>query len=451
VDGYSWTVDVKYRLNYLSLMPQLNMYQKILSLQNKIDWWLTGICLARAFNGIVFMTFAASLPILKTAWMMSGSAAGTIAGGFSFGYAISLIVFSNLADRVGPKPLYLFSMSTSAVFALLFSVFARDYWSGLVLYTLLALSMGGNYTTALMIISARYPGHRRGMAMGFFIASTSLGYTLSLMLSGFALPIGGYKLAFYLTCSGPVVGAILAWITIFRTKVKLSRQRKGKKLSRELLGNPSVMTLIFGYTGHTWELLGMWSWTPAFLSACLLVGGGNIMTAAGIGAYVAAAFHVTGLIASFTMGSLSDKIGRYKVLIALSVISAIISFTFGWTLSCPYIIVIILGMIYSFVCLGDSPILSAALTEAVDSAYMGTAFGLRSLLGFGAGAVSSVVFGFVLDISNPSAAHSSVYETWGWAFGILGLGGLVAVLSSYFYGRYSHLQANIPRQSRFGD
>jgi MFS family permease len=429
-------------------LPLLNaasdIIQKVTVLRLRFDWWLTGICLARAFNGIVFMTFAASLPILKTTWMMSGSAAGAIAGGFSFGYAISLVVYSNLADKVGPKPLYLISMTSCAIFALIFAVFARGYWSGLILYTLLALSMGGNYTTALMIISARYPGNRRGMAMGFFIASTSLGYTLSLILSGFALPIGGYKLAFYLTCSGPVVGAILAWITIFPTQVKLSRQRKGKKLSRELLGNPSVMTLIFGYTGHTWELIGMWSWTPAFLSAVLILGGGNIMTAAGVGAYATAVFHVSGLIASFTMGGLSDKIGRYKVLVVLSGMSAIISFAFGWTVSCPYVFVFALGLIYSFVCLGDSPIFSVALTEAIDSAYMGTAFGLRSLLGFGAGAVSSILFGFVLDISNPTVGHSAVYETWGWAFGILGLGGLVAVLSSYFYGRYTTFSAKIP-------
>ncbi|MBU2646446.1 MFS transporter [bacterium] len=414
---------------------------KLKGLKDRFDWWLAGICLARTFNGTVFVTYAASLPVLQSAWMMSGSSAGTIAGGFSFGYAISLAVVSNLADRVGPKPLYLMSMTTSAVFAMLFAVFARDYWSGLVLYTLLALSMGGNYTTALMIISERYPFQRRGRAMGFFIASTSLGYTLSLVLSGTALPIGGYRLAFYLTCAGPVIGAILAWIILSRTQVRLPNQRTGKKLSREVFGKPSVMTLIYGYTGHSWELLGMWAWTPAFLSACLILGGGEVMAAAGTGAYVTAAFHVTGLVASFTMGSLSDRIGRSRVMVVLTGLSTIISFTFGWTIFWPYVLVFILGLVYSFACLGDSPILSAALTETVDSAYMGTAFGLRSLLGFGAGAASSIVFGFVLDLSNPAVSHSAVYETWGWAFGILGLGGLLAVVSAYMYGRYTLREA----------
>jgi len=412
------------------------------------DWWLAGICLARAFNGIIFMTYAAALPVLQTAWGMSGSAAGTIAGAFSIGYALSLVAVSSTADRLGPKSLYLGSMTASAVFALLFALFARDYWSGLILNSLLALSMGGNYTTALMVISEQYPSYRRGMAMGFFIASTSLGYTLSLILSGVAIPIGGYKLSFYLTCTGPIIGAIFAWATLLRTQINPPQERKGKKLSREVLGNPSVMALIYGYSGHSWELLGMWAWTPAFLSACLVLNGSNIMTAVGIGAYVTAAFHGTGLISSFTMGILSDRIGRARVMIALSGLSALISFIFGWVISWPFILVFALGLIYSFACLGDSPILSAAMTEVVDSAYMGTAFGLRSLLGFGAGAVSPIIFGFVLDITNLSVSGSSAYEIWGWAFGVLGLGGLVAVLSAYRYGRYS-LQINQPKSNPY--
>jgi hypothetical protein len=33
------------------------------------------------------------------------------------------------------------------------------------------------------------------------------------------------------------------------------------------------MALICGYTGHSWELLGMWAWTPAFFVAALILGG----------------------------------------------------------------------------------------------------------------------------------------------------------------------------------
>jgi MFS family permease len=90
----------------------------------------------------------------------------------------------------------------------------------------------------------------------------------------------------------------------------------------------------------------------------------------------------------------------------------------------------------SFSSLGDSPVLSAALSEAADPAYLGTAFGLRSLLGFGAGAVAPLVFGLVLDWTNP-ATIGRLYAYWGWAFSSLGLIGLGATVVAFVYKRGS--------------
>jgi MFS family permease len=299
---------------------------------------------------------------------------------------------------------------------------------------LTALAMGGNYTTGLIILAHRYPIEKRGRAMGFFIASTSLGYALSLILSGVAIPVGGYKLAFWLTCSGPAVGAILAWITLYRTLVGKPPRSKGQRFSSEVLRNRPVMTLIGGYTGHSWEILGMWAWTPAFLAAALAISGYEGVQAVGKGAHLTAGFHLMGLTASFSMGWLSDRLGRAPLMVGLAGVSTLCSFSFGWTIGFPLTIVILVGVVYSFSGLGDSPILSATLTESVNASYMGAAFGLRSVLGFGAGAISPVVLGAVLDLTNPGATGNGIFYNWGWAFSVLGIGGLGAWLAAIYYG-----------------
>jgi len=406
-----------------------------MKVQSKFDWWLTGICLARTFNGLVFMTYAAALPVLQREWEMSAAAAGSIAGGFQFGYAISLVIFSFLADRFCPKKLYLYSMTACAVCSLLFAGLARDYYSGLGLYTLTALSMGGNYTTGLIIMAQRYSIATRGRAMGFFIASTSLGYALSLMLSGMSIPVGGYIFAFWLTCSGPTVGAVLAWMTLSQTIVSKPTRTKDQRFNREVLRNRPVMALIGGYTGHAWEVLGMWAWTPAFLAVAFVLVGYEGIEAAGFGANLTAGFHLMGLLASFSMGWLSDRLGRAFLLMVLAGISTICSFIYGWTIGFPISIIILVGIIYSFTSLGDSPILSAALTETVNSAYMGAAFGLRSMLGFSAGAISPIILGLVLDLTNRGISANGLYTNWGWAFSVLGIGGLFAWLAAIYYGR----------------
>jgi MFS family permease len=373
------------------------------------------------------MTYAATLSLLRKEWGMSAAAAGSISSGFQIGFAISLVVFSALADRIGAKRVFLLSNTLSAITALLFAIFARGYYSGLFLYTLVGASLGGTYPPALMMIADRYPSRKRGRAVGFFIASTSLSYALSLGLSGLVLSQGEYGGSFLLTCLGPSLGSILAWINLGSTPNKVFPRKEEQRFSTEVLRNKQAVLYVTGYAFHSWEILGMWAWTPAFLSACLAVSGSEALKATGWGAYIVSLFHLMGMTASFSMGTLSDRLGRAPVAFLVAMVSTTCSFIMGWLIGFPLGLVIAVGMLYAFSALGDSPILSAGLTESVEIAYLGAAFALRSFLGFGAGAISSITFGVVLDLVNPMSLEASAYGTWGWSYAVLGVGGLGVV------------------------
>lgn len=396
-----------------------------------MDLWLLGLCSSRVLTYLVFMAYAAALPVLQREWDMSATAAGSISGGFQIGYAISLLIFSVLADRIGAKRVFLLSMFSTVISSMLFAFLARDYYSGIILYTLIGISMGGSYTPAVMMIADRYAPRDRGRAVGFFIASTSLSYTLSLIMSGAALQSGGYRLAFLLTCSGPLVGSIVAWITMSSTLNKIYPRRQEQKFSKEVLQNKPAILFISGYSLHNWELLGMWAWTPAFLSACLMLGGSDAWVAAGSGSQIVGLFHLMGMTASLTMGTLSDKVGRALMILLIASISTVCSFMMGWMIGLPFMLVVIVGMIYAFTAIGDSPALSAGITESVDPSYLGAALALRSFVGFGAGAVAPLAFGAILDLTNPNFSTDGFYVTWGWAYCVLGLGGLGAVVAAY--------------------
>lgn len=399
--------------------------------RTRFDGWLAGICASRVFNGLVFMSYAAALPVLQREWNLSGAQAGAIAGGFQIGYAISLVVFSSVADRISPKRVYLWSMFASGVSALGFAVLARDFTSAMILHTIVGGTLGGTYTTGVMILADQYDARSRGMAVGVYIASTSCGYALSLLVSGAAMPAGGYRLAFILTCLGPLLGWVVAWITLRSTAVQPAGRRQGQRFARAVLTHRPTLLLLWGYVFHNWELQGMWAWTPAFLAACLSGAGSAPMDAAGSGAYMTALFHGMGLLASFSMGALSDRCDRATVMLALAATSMGCSFIFGWTATWPLAWVLGIGMVYAFSSLGDSPILSAALTETVNSAYLGAALGLRSLLGFGAASLAPLAFGLILDWTNAAVSDRRLYTDWGWAFSTLGLGGAGAVWAAW--------------------
>ncbi|MFB0505609.1 MAG: MFS transporter [Thermodesulfobacteriota bacterium] len=403
----------------------------------KRDWWLLGICSSRFFTYFVFMTYAAALPVLQREWGMSAAAAGSISSGFQIGLAVSLIILSELADRIGPKRVFLWAHAATAVVSLAFAILARGYYSGLFLYTLIGLSLGGTYTPGIMMIADRYPSKTWGRATGFFIASTSLSYTVSLGISGVSLPYGGYQLSFLLTCLGPLVGSILVWIALASTPNSISPRREEQKFSAEVLRNKPAILFIMAYVWHNWELIGMWAWTPAFLSACLAVSGSEALRVAGVGANIVAFFHLMGFFASLSMGFLSDRLGRAFMILVLGSISTACSFAMGWFIGFPLVLVIVIGMIYGFSALGDSPILSAGLTERVETSYRGAAFALRSFLGFSAGAISPLTFGAILDWTNPMSSQTGTYITWGWSYSLLGLGGLGVVWIAFILYKMS--------------
>jgi len=395
------------------------------------DGWLVSVCVSRVLSYATYMVFAACLVVVRVEWGISAAQAALVSTGFNAAYAVSLVLFSAMADRFGARRVVLWSAWSSAVAGLLFGLGARSFGSTLALYTVVGLTQGGLYNPIIMLMAERYVPARRGRAVGWLISSTSIGYAASLAGAGLALGWGGYPFAFLICGTLPSLGALL--LTLALRSTPESGRRATVKPSPRAAGyrRGDARRLVLGYTAHSWELLGMWAWMPAFLTAVLAGSRGGGVQLADRGAYLAAGLHLLGAVAAATMGRLSDAMGRRRVLVALAASASVCSFTIGWTVAWPTWAVLALAVAYSFTALGDSPVLSTALTEVVGLKGLGTVLGVRSLLGFGAGAVAPWAFGLVLDATNPGQVMPAV---WGWAYAVLGAGGVVAALCAWRLG-----------------
>ena len=90
--------------------------------------------------------------------------------------------------------------------------------------------------------------------------------------------------------------------------------------------NRAALLIMTGYMFHSWEVLGMWAWTPAFLTAALALQERELVSATGLGAGLSAIFHVMGLVATSAGGWLSDRWGRTAVILTMLTISGLCSF-----------------------------------------------------------------------------------------------------------------------------
>ncbi|MEM7023421.1 MAG: MFS transporter [Pseudomonadota bacterium] len=380
--------------------------------------WLTALTLSRAFVTLVFMTYAAGLPTLTAAWSMTATQAGLVQTSFSVGFAVSLFITSWLSDHIGPKQMFVWSCWLGAGAALLFALYARSFEQALILYGLVGLTQAGSYTPAIMLVAQRLPPERRGAGVGWILAGMSAGYVASISLTQGLIATVDYQIAFVVCALGTVVGAILGTVAAAQVAPH-TKSPTAPFRHAALFKDRRSLLLTAGYMGHCWELFGMWAWAPAFLVASLA--NRFALGAVALGIAIGIALHLSAFFASFTMGQASDRYGRRAVLLAIAAVGALCSFGFGWSDQFSPALLLAFAALYGFAALGDSSVLSTAMSEAVPTAYLGRALAVRSILGIGIGAAAPVAFGAVLDLSPPG-------QGWGWAFALLGVGGLVATL-----------------------
>ena len=387
--------------------------------------WLLQFCAARAAFATMFTVWSAVLPLLKTDWAMSASQAGMVQSAYHVGFLVSLFSVGFISDRYGARRTYLLTSVAAVASSFLFAFLADGFVSALFLYGLTGLCSGGSYTPGLAIV-AQQVKERQGRAMGFYLAAASLGYALGLLIASAVIPLAGWRGAFVLTACGPLVGLALGFWTLRRVANVIhhrpSAQHRGGGLA-EVIRNKPAMLSIWGYTFHAWELLGMWAWLPAFLAAAAVLGGSTAAQSVSLGATVTALTYLAAVVGSVLGGSLSDRWGRTAVTLVLSTASLVCSFLFGWLVGLPLMALVIVAVFYNVTGVADSSIHSTTLTELMDPRYLGAAYSLRSVLGFGAGAIAPWVFGLVLDWGR--AAQWSEQLTWGLAWSTLGLGGLL--------------------------
>lgn len=387
---------------------------------------LMAICAARVFLFASFMTVAAVIPLIMREWALTATAAGGIVSSFTLCYAVSVFAFGWAADHFGAKRMVIVSAFAAAATSASFGFFAHDWWSAMFLYGLVGLAQGGVYTPLIMVLSDEVEAARRGNAMGWLIASTSAGYAASLGMAGLGVALGGWRTAFVLGGLLPAAGALLLIVALLPFAHRVHPRSREVRLGDEIVRNRESRVLIAGYTGHSWEVVGMWGWIPAFLAAGFALKGAPASGATVSGAYVAGVLHMFGAIAAFTMGRLSDRTGRRPVLIVLAGAGAVVSCSIGWLIHAPSAVLVPLALAYAFVTLGDSPVLTTAISEVVRPGYLGAVLAWRGLAGFGAGAIAPLAVGVILDWA--ASAGAGPATSWGLGFATLGVGGTVALL-----------------------
>ena len=126
---------------------------------------------------------------------------------------------------------------------------------------------------------------------------------------------------------------------------------------------------------------------------------------------------------------MADRWGRTRTILLWSCVSLALSFSIGWLIALPIALLVTLACVYNLAGIADSSSHSTVLAESVPPHYLGVAYAVRSVIGFGAGVVSPFVLGWALDLAGGGKGSTDAFA-WGIAWSTLGLGALLGPLTT---------------------
>ena len=391
--------------------------------------WLAALCSSRVLSATWFVAYSAVLPLVREDWGMSARDAGMVQGAFHLGYLASLFMVGFLADHFGAKRAFLVTGVAGFLSPIAFVLLVDGFWSALWLHALTGLTQGGYYTPVLSMVNEHVERRRRGRAMGLMIAASSAGYALALGVAGLVLTSAGWRTALAVVAVMPALSWLIALGAMRATPNTVHPRPEGHTVLASIpavLANRKGMLSVWGYTFHSWELLGLWAWLPAFLTAALLLNGSSPEYAL----LFTALTYIANIAGSIIGGSMADRWGRTQAILLWSCVSLALSFSIGWLIALPVALLVAIACLHNFSAIADSSVHSTVIAESVPPHILGAAYAVRSVVGFGTGVISPVVFGWALDLAGGGRTSGDAFA-WGVAWATLGLGGLLGPVATW--------------------
>lgn len=390
----------------------------------------------------VFMNFSGALPLLQNEWQLTNGQAGAIQSAGQVGYLLAVLALSSLTDYIKSKNIIVWGAIWAAVWNLGFVRFAHDTNSAILLRALIGFGIAGIYTPGINMISQQIHSSKRGGAMGFFVASFTLGTAASIAIGGNLSATLGWKTAFSITSIGPIIGALVSW-KYLPNEQYASTQRKTSYSMAKVLKNRGVLLVILLYMAHTWEVFGLRNWMTAYLTTARTNAGYSLSEATITGSSLAGIATVIAAFATASIAAISDRVSRTKTIIIVLLLGFIFVFGLGFTLEFPWIIVVLVTIFAAFLSNADSAVISTTLTEVVPPGYLGRTLAIYSFLGFLAGSISPYIFGKTLDTAIALGLGNDISSgiPWRWAFLTLAAGSLIGLVSAQLlhHRKYSEI------------
>jgi ACS family hexuronate transporter-like MFS transporter len=253
-------------------------------------------------------------PFVKTDLGLSPSELGLIFSTFFLGYSLFAFVGGHLADRYGPKRVFVWAALSWSILSALTGAVA-GFAQLLVVRTLFGFSEGPMNSTANKTISNWFPRKETSRTVGIVFSGQSVGSALAAPVVGLLMISVGWRTAFVITGAAGVLW-VVAWSLLMTDHPRgRTGARAGDAMASEgpapvatlplraYLGQPAILALGLGLFAMNYPFYILLSWLPTYLTHTLHIPVKTMV-------FVAAIPWACGMVGYLGGGTLSDYLYR---------------------------------------------------------------------------------------------------------------------------------------------
>jgi MFS family permease len=344
--------------------------------RDRLSAWI--VPCSNLMPSMIVATLGIALPEIRQAFLLSEIAAGSL---FSVMMVIAALisgVAGRLADQLGPKRVLITGLGLLAL-----GFGCAGISTGPILFfsclALTGIGYGLNAPSLYAIMSDLLP-HRRGFGTSLISVTYGIGGAIGAVLASRVAALFGWRAAFVTVGSIAALDMLLQlyWI---RDAHHSRAARHGTSLKGALSFSIVLLALVEFIGGSVF-----WScaaWTPTALR------GAKMLSLQETG-WVMSLLSIANMVGSFSLGSLSDKLGRRFVIMTSAFPAAAAAFTVFYWLDSAFAIgagIFVFGVLKATV-----PALVVALAqETAPAGSAGTAAGIIMSLHYTSGVVAPLI------------------------------------------------------------
>lgn len=324
-------------------------------------------------------------PYFAPEFHLSREQIGTLASVLAITWAASTFVFGALSDRVGRRPVLIPAVLGFSALSWI-SGLAHSYHQLLFIRALMGIAEGPTWSIMTALIEESSSPSRRGRNIGLVVSAAALvGLAAAPVLTTQVASRWGWRSAFFVAGIPGVLAGLLIWKFVKEPATSHGAGHKKPSLGDYLsiLRYRNIGLCCLGATGFMSWLFALNVFAPVYITEVAhqpATTAGFLLGASGLGSF----------FLGFLLPSLSDRVGRKPILLAMAAASAVVPLAF--LVPALYLYPLLLAAIVFIANTGQgiaSLVMVLVPTESVPAQFRATSIGLTTLVGETMGATGA--------------------------------------------------------------